>query len=124
MVSGNTIYYFAGDGIRNTGDNNIFRFNCIYDAIIDDYYEPGGNYDDMFQAWTFGNPIKNIVIENNLGISCTDSNLNYKAKIVQGIVCFDGFEERLDYKNNIVITDHPHGISLLEQLDVRSKIIS
>jgi parallel beta-helix repeat protein len=112
LINGNIIYSFSGDGIRNTGNSNTFDSNCIFNATVDDYYEPGGNHDDLFQSWTFGKPISEIVLKNNICISCLDENLKHKSKIVQGIVCFDGFEDNWLISNNLVITDHPHGIAL------------
>lgn len=112
MINDNLIYRFSGDGIRNTGDFNSYIANCIFDATVDDYYDPNGNHDDMFQSWTFGKPISDIVLKNNICISCTDESLENKSKIVQGIVCFDGFEYNWSISDNLVIMDHPHGIAL------------
>ncbi|MEZ4911639.1 MAG: hypothetical protein R2774_12360 [Saprospiraceae bacterium] len=108
----NIIDRFCGDAIRNTGDNSTYSNNFITNALIDDYYDPLGNHDDMFQAWTHDLPIKNITISDNIAISYTDTTITNLAKIVQGLVCFDGFAENWRIENNIVLTDHPHGIAL------------
>ncbi|HHB79791.1 MAG TPA: hypothetical protein ENK85_11215 [Saprospiraceae bacterium] len=112
LVSNNIIIRFAGDAIRNTGNNNTFDSNYLADAVVDDYYDKDGNHDDLFQAWTFDKPISNLTIVNNIAINCTDTTIHLPSKNVQGIACFDGMEENWKIKNNLVIVDHPHGIAL------------
>ena len=112
IVKYNIIDRFAGDAIRNTGDNNIYSHNLIKNAVVDDYSDPDGNHDDCFQSWTFGKPISNIIIKDNIAISCLEPNLRLKARVVQGIACFDGFEENWIIEGNLVLIDHPHGIAL------------
>jgi len=112
IIEYNTVDRFSGDAIRNISSNNIYRFNLLKNAVLDDYYAPNGNHDDLFQSWTFDKPIENIRLENNIAISCLEPDLPLRSKIVQGIVCFDGFENNWLIKNNLVLTDHPHGIAL------------
>ncbi len=112
IVNNNIIVRFAGDAIRNTGDDNIFDSNYLADALVDDYSAKDGNHDDLFQSWTFEAPIKHITIKNNIAISCTDTTMHLPSKVVQGIACFDGFEENWLIENNLVILEHPHGIAL------------
>ena len=111
-VEYNIIDRFAGDAIRNTGDNNAYRYNLIKNAVVDDYSDVDGNHDDCFQSWTFTAPIRNIILENNIAISCVEPDLPLKTRVLQGLVCFDGFEENWIIKNNLVVLDHPHGIAL------------
>ncbi len=111
-VSNNIIIRFGGDAIRNTGNNNVFDSNYLADALVDDYAQKGGNHDDLFQAWTFDKPISNLIIKNNIAINCTDTTNHLQSKNVQGIACFDGFEENWLIENNLVIIEHPHGIAL------------
>lgn len=112
LVSNNIIRRFAGDAIRNTGNNNTFDSNFMADALVDDYADKNGNHDDLFQSWTFGKPITDLTISNNIAISCTDTTNRLQSKNVQGIACFDGFEENWIIENNLVILEHPHGIAL------------
>ncbi len=112
IIAYNIIDRFAGDAIRNTGDNNSYRYNLIKNAVVDDYGDPDGNHDDCFQSWTFTAPIRNIILENNIAISCLEPDLPLKSSVVQGIACFDGFEENWIIRNNLVVLDHPHGIAL------------
>ena len=111
-VKYNTVDRFSGDAIRNIGSNNRYSFNLLKNAVLDDYSAPNGNHDDLFQSWTFDEPIENIIINNNIAISCTEADLPLKSRVVQGIACFDGFEKNWLIENNLVITDHPHGIAL------------
>lgn len=113
IINNNIVIRFAGDAIRNTGDFNVFEGNYLADAIVDDYYDKGGNHDDLYQSWTFGAPVKNLIFRNNIAINCTDTINNLlTSKNVQGIACFDGFEENWIIQNNLVIVEHPHGIAL------------
>ncbi|MCB9310178.1 MAG: right-handed parallel beta-helix repeat-containing protein [Lewinellaceae bacterium] len=112
LFSCNIIDRFCGDAIRNTGNKNVYSNNFLSNALIDDYYEPYGNHDDLFQAWTHDKPIEHITIKDNIAISILDSEIQNKSKIVQGIVCFDGFSDHWIIEDNVVYTDHPHGIAL------------
>lgn len=112
QVKYNTVDRFSGDAIRNIGSNNSYTFNLLKNAVLDDYYAPEGNHDDLFQSWTFDLPIENIQLKNNIAISCLEPDLPLKSKVVQGLVCFDGFEKNWAVENNLVVTDHPHGIAL------------
>ena len=111
-VKYNTVDRFSGDAIRNIGSHNTYSFNLLKNAVLDDYSAPKGNHDDLFQSWTFDRAIENIVLKNNIAISCAESDLPLKSRVVQGIACFDGFEKNWLIENNLVITDHPHGIAL------------
>ena len=111
-VSYNHVDRFGGDAIRNIGSNNSYRFNFLTNATVDDYYDDDGNHDDLFQSWTFSNPVDKIILSNNTMISCIDTLMPQRAKIVQGLVCFDGFETNWEVANNLIVTDHPHGIAL------------
>lgn len=112
MVQYNHVDRFGGDAIRNTGSNNTYKANFLTNATVDDYYAAGGNHDDLFQSWTFDKPIDNILLFDNIMVSCIDTLMPQRAKIVQGLVCFDGFTTNWIVVNNLVVTDHPHGISL------------
>ncbi len=111
-VENNIIRVFSGDGLRNTGNYNSVVDNMIYNAVVDDYDEPNGNHDDLYQSWTFDKPIIGTVIKGNIGINCLTKDLKLKSRVVQGIACFDGFVKNWQVENNIVIIDHPHGIAL------------
>lgn len=111
-VDYNHVDRFGGDAIRNTGSNNQYRYNCLTNATVDDYYDKDGNHDDLFQSWTFDKAVDSILLANNIMISCLDTLMPQRAKIVQGLVCFDGFETNWVVRGNTIVTDHPHGIAL------------
>ncbi|MCU0413135.1 MAG: T9SS type A sorting domain-containing protein, partial [Ignavibacteriaceae bacterium] len=82
IVSGNLIANFRGDGIRGLGDDVVYEYNIIKNSFdVDD------NHDDGFQ-----------------------SNQPYRGNM-QGVGLFDGIFENWLVENNLVITDHWHGIS-------------
>ena len=112
LVQYNHVDRFGGDAIRNTGSSNTYQSNFLTNATVDDYYAEDGNHDDLFQSWTFDKPIDNITLSHNVMISCADTLMPQRAKIVQGLVCFDGFTTHWTVDQNLVVTDHPHGISL------------
>ncbi len=118
LITYNIIDRFSGDAIRNTGSDNVFSYNTMSNATIDDYDDrQTGNHDDLFQSWTFDQSIKNIHLIHNIAISCGDKDLPLKSRVVQGLVNFDGFSEDWIVRENTVIVDHPHGIALFGARD-------
>lgn len=111
-VKYNHVDRFGGDAIRNTGSKNLFSYNFLTNATVDDYHAEGGNHDDLFQSWTYDKPVDQITVSHNIMISCADTLMPLRAKIVQALVCFDGFETNWKVNDNLVVTDHPHGIAL------------
>ena len=74
------------------------------------------NHDDGFQSWSVGpggvgtGEVRDVVLRGNRIVN----NLNPSHPLhatLQGIGCFDGLFEWL-VENNVVVTDHWHGISL------------
>ncbi len=112
QVSYNHVDRFSGDAIRNTSSYNTYDNNFLTNATVDDYYDKDGNHDDLFQSWTFEDPIVGLKLFNNTMISCADIKMPLRSKIVQGLVCFDGFEKDWVVGDNLIVTDHPHGIAL------------
>lgn len=111
LVSGNIISNFRGDGIRGLGDDAIYEYN-----IIKNSYDVDDNHDDGFQSWSVGpggvgtGVVKNIVLRGNKIINYEDENQPYKGNM-QGVGLFDGMFENWLVENNLIITDHWHGIS-------------
>ena len=111
LVSGNLIANFRGDGIRGLGDDVIYEYNIIKNSFdVDD------NHDDGFQSWSVGQGgvgtgvVKNITLRGNTIINYEDPNQPYRGNL-QGVGLFDGMFENWVVENNLVITDHWHGIS-------------
>lgn len=108
MVYGNTIENFAGDGLRGLGNDLFFEYNTVKNC-----YAVNANHDDGFQSWSINGdpPRERVVLRGNTIINATDPNQPFKGS-VQGIGCFDGWYIDWIVENNLIITDHWHGISL------------
>lgn len=111
LVSGNIVSNFRGDAIRGLGDDAIYEYNIIKNSFdVDD------NHDDGFQSWSVGpggvgtGVVKNVVLRGNTIINYEDPNQPYRGNM-QGIGLFDGMFENWLVENNLIITDHWHGIS-------------
>jgi parallel beta-helix repeat protein len=119
LVSGNLIANFRGDGIRGLGDDMIYEYNIIKNSFdVDD------NHDDGFQSWSYGpggvgtGVVKNVVLRGNTFINFEDPNQPYKGNM-QGVGLFDGMFENWLVENNLIITDHWHGISFYGAIDCK-----
>jgi hypothetical protein len=113
LVAGNLVENFAGDGLRGLGDHCTFEYNTVKNC-----YKVNANHDDGFQSWSTGpdgvgsGEVVGIVLRGNTIINYEDPNQPYRGTL-QGIGCFDGTFVDWVVENNVVITDHWHGITLL-----------
>ncbi len=119
LVSHNLIANFRGDGIRGLGDRTVYEYNTIKNAYgIDD------NHDDGFQSWSYGaggvgtGVVKDVVLRGNVIIDFEDPN-QFERTELQGIGLFDGMFENWVVENNLVITNHWHGISFYGAINCR-----
>lgn len=108
----NTIKNYSADGCRLISNNVFFAYNTITDC-----YDVDENHDDGIQSYSRGEDnspgtgvLKNVIIRGNLIIGTTDFSNPLKGN-PQGIGCFDGFFDNWIVENNVIITDHYHGIS-------------
>lgn len=108
LVSGNTVENFAGDGMRGLGNDLFFEYN-----LVKNLYKVNENHSDGFQSWVVDGepPPQRVVLRGNKIINYTDPNQPFRAPL-QGIGCFDGPYIDWIVENNVIITDHWHGISL------------
>ena len=119
LVSGNIISNFRGDGIRGLGDDANYEYNLIKNS-----YDVDDNHDDGFQSWSVGpggvgtGVVKNIILRGNTIINFEDPNQPYRSNL-QGIGLFDGMFENWLVENNLIITDHWHGISFYGAIDCK-----
>ena len=119
LVSGNLIVNFRGDGIRGLGDDMIYEYNTIKNS-----YDVDDNHDDGFQSWSYGGGgvgtgvVKNVILRGNTIINFEDPNQPYKGNL-QGVGLFDGMFENWLVENNLIITDHWHGISFYGAIDCK-----
>lgn len=119
----NMIDGFSGDGMRGLGDYGLFEYNRVQNDYIGD--PPDANHDDGFQSWSIGSDgqvgtgeVIGVTLRGNVFINATDAN-NPLRNSMQGIGCFDGFFVNWVVENNVVITDHWHGISFYGMRDSR-----
>jgi hypothetical protein len=115
LVEHNRIVDFSADGMRGLGDNGVFQYNLIKNARVSDA-DGDTNHDDGFQSWSVGpggvgtGVVKGVVLRGNVFINRDDPNQTLQ-NAMQGIGCFDGTFEGWVVENNVVMTDHWHGIS-------------
>ena len=100
---------FAGDGLRGIGNDMIFEDNLVRNC-----YDVDDNHDDGFQSFSVNGapPRERIVLRRNTIIGHTDPDQPHRGTL-QGIGCFDGFYVDWVIENNLVVTDHCHGITLM-----------
>lgn len=113
LVEGNTIENFSGDGLRGLGDYSVFRHNAVLNC-----YDVNANHDDGFQSWSRGDDgavgtgeVVGMVLDGNTIINYVDPAQPFRGTL-QGIGCFDGMFVDWVVRNNLIVTDHWHGITL------------
>ncbi|APR85982.1 Hypothetical protein A7982_11331 [Minicystis rosea] len=115
LVEHNRIVDFSADGMRGLGDDGVFQYNLVKNVHVDDT-AGDDNHDDGFQSWSVGpggvgtGVVKGVVLRGNVFINREDPNQKLP-NAMQGIGCFDGTFEGWVVENNVVVTDHWHGIS-------------
>jgi uncharacterized protein (TIGR03382 family) len=114
-IEHNHIVNFSADGLRGLGDYGTYEYNEIKNIYVG-ASDGDSNHDDGFQSWSVGaegvgtGEVVGVVLRGNLFLSTADPN-HVLRTTMQGIGCFDGYFRDWIVENNIVITDHWHGIS-------------
>lgn len=122
MIDGNVVENFSADGLRGLGDDETFQYNLVKNSYLDDSLD--SNHDDGFQSWSVGpggvgtGEVKNMTLRGNVIINSENPAQPLKGTL-QGIGCFDGTFVGWVVENNVVITNHWHGISLYGARDSR-----
>jgi hypothetical protein len=117
LIGGNLVENFAGDGLRGLGNYTTFEYNTVKNC-----YKVNANHDDGFQSWSTGpggvgsGEVVGVVLRGNTIINYVDPNQPYRGTL-QGIGCFDGTYVDWVIENNVIVTDHWHGITLLGARD-------
>ncbi|MEO6037667.1 MAG: choice-of-anchor Q domain-containing protein [Saprospiraceae bacterium] len=115
VVRENTVRYFTNDGSRLLGSYDRFEKNRIMDLIK--VMTTAENHDDLFQSFVYApggtgqDTLKADTIRGNVFINTTDTTRAFRGN-TQGIGCFDGVYLNWIIENNIVMTDHWHGIAM------------
>lgn len=107
LVENNRIDGIAGDGMKGVS-RSIFRNNTVQNsfAVIDGYHRDG------FQSYSGGDPIVGLVLDGNKIFQWNLKTASPLMGSLQGIGMFDGWYDDLVIRNNLVVTDHSHGISV------------
>ncbi len=111
LVDGNLVENFAGDGMRGLGDHTVFQYNTIKNC-----YDVNEEHHDGFQSFSRGSDgvgtgeVIGVVLRGNTFINYEDPEQPYRATM-QGIGCFDGMFIDWVVENNVIVTDHYHGIT-------------
>lgn len=104
----NTVNGFNGDGLRGLGDNNVLRFNKVFNCVA-----TNGNHDDGFQS--FAGPsgsVRNLMIDSNTIVEWNGAADHPLRCALQGIGLFDGFYDDLVITNNLIVTTNYNGLAV------------
>ena len=122
LIEFNRVINFSADGLRGLGNNGVFQYNVVKNSYVGDGQDE--NHDDGFQSWSNGpngvgtTEVSGVVLRGNVFMNSEDPNQPLKGTL-QGIGCFDGFFVNWTVENNVVVTNHWHGISFLGMRDSR-----
>ena len=116
IAEDNIIENFSGDGIRAIYHNVEARYNLIKNC-----YNVNDNHDDGIQSFLVNagyGTVSGIKLIGNIIINTSDPAQPHQGPM-QGIGLFDGPFYDFVIENNVVMTDHYHGITLLNSQDGR-----
>lgn len=108
VVENNLVEGFTADGLRGCTDT-IFRNNLVRNVIsLSDSVHRDGM--QCYQPST----TTNLKLIGNTIIDWAEPNRTHPMRgTLQGIALFDGFYDNIEIVNNIVVTRHYHGITVL-----------
>lgn len=117
VVAGNLVQGFSGDGLRGLGNNSRFTGNVVTNCI-----KTGQNHDDAFQSWAPRNQgpesaVSDLTVENNVFWEWTAGPGHPLRCRLQGIALFDGFFKNVSIRNNLIVVNTYHGISIYGGID-------
>jgi len=116
LIQGNVIDGFSADGLRGLGDSGVFEYNRVQNNYVGD--PPDANHDDGFQSWSVGpggvgtGEVRGVTLRGNVFVNHWNPAHPLRSSM-QAIGCFDGLFVDWVVENNVVVTDHWHGISFL-----------
>lgn len=107
----NFVEIYSGDGIRNAGANyTVIEYNKVCNAVELDDDPFVGNHEDGIQSW---GDTQGLIVRGNYIYSDTSIDTIPFIGPIQGIVIFDGSTTNALFENNVVVTEHWHGITVL-----------
>jgi hypothetical protein len=110
VLEGNKLRGFCGDAYR------AFSSAKVYNNYAADNFQVNDNHNDMLQSFNLGTtPFEGLEIVGNTLVSWTgpkDHPLITDSIQCQGLGFFDGFWNNLVVKDNLIVTDHWHGITI------------
>ncbi len=119
-VKGNTVANFSGDGMRGLGDYILFEKNTIKNC-----FQVDRNHPDGFQSWSVGEDrkvakgiVRGNILRGNIILNYEDKEQPFKCQM-HGIGMFGGMYVDWIIENNIVVSDHWHGITVMGAKNVR-----
>ena len=116
LVANNKIDNFGADGIDIIASNAVVRNNTITSPR---HTKTDPLHPDGIQGWTKpGATNRNVVIDANTIIKTGDPKISE----MQGIGIFDGKWDNLTISNNVIVTNHWHGIAVFGPTN--SKIVN
>ncbi|MEN8137941.1 MAG: T9SS type A sorting domain-containing protein [Bacteroidota bacterium] len=118
-VKNNLIDNFGGDAIRALGNHAVYEGNTIRDAYVQDY---AVNHDDAIQMYdrydVYNGVLDDLVFRNNKIYSFLDPITDFikdndlVGYYMQSIIVTDGNITNSIFENNLIVSDHRHGITL------------
>jgi hypothetical protein len=121
-IERNLVDGFSADGLRGLGDHGTFEYNRVQNNYVEGAAD--ANHDDGFQSWSVGpggvgtGEVRGVTLRGNVFVNDWRAEHPLRSSM-QAIGCFDGFFVGWVVENNVVITDHWHGISFLGLRDSR-----
>ncbi len=114
LVEDNLVERFSGDGLRGLGDHSVFQHNTVRDLFF-----VNANHPDGFQSWSTGadgrvgtGEVVGTTLRGNVFVNATDTTRPLQGNL-QGIGMFDGTYVDWVIEDNVVVTDHWHGITVM-----------
>jgi hypothetical protein len=115
LCEGNVIDGFSADGIRVTRDGIQVRHNVIRNNFVGEG-DGDENHDDGIQSFLFNKGrglVRDVVVEGNVIVERADPGLPFSNPL-QGIGFFDGPLVNYQVRDNVVMVDQHHGVSVYD----------
>jgi len=120
LCEGNIVANFSADGIRITRDGITVQYNTVRNAYVDDT-EGDNNHDDLVQCFLFNvgtGTLRRDTLRGNILIGNEDPHQPHP-NTPQGVGFFDGPLVDFVVEQNVVLTNHYHGISLYDAVNCK-----